>query len=368
MRTGRAAVSYGPGRPLEIREYPVAPPAPDQILVRVRMAGICGSDLHIWRGSLPSLGGVLPDVPGHEMVGEVVELGEKWQTDSLGRPLQPGDRVAYAYFRPCERCWACISRTATCPNRYSHRRPADEPPHFFGAFAEYYYIQPGQWVFKVPPDLPDELVAPVNCALAQVVYSLHRGGIWLGDAVVVQGLGGLGLYTVAVARTMGAGLIIGIDRRPERLELARLFGADHVIDLTAHPEAAERVALVRQWTEGVGADLVVEVAGVPTIVQEGLEMLRPGGRYVLVGNIVPGARGEIVPHDVVRLSRRLIGVVGYEPWAIPRALSFLRQTRHRFPFERLVSHRFPLEAINEALAQADWLSSQGQVARAVIVP
>src|SRR5205807_1264285 len=137
-----------------------------------------------------------PGSQGHEMCGRVAKLGARRKADSLGRPLRDGDRVAYAYFIPCGECWACLGGTSGCPNRYRTRNTltADDPPHFLGAFAEYYLLKATQWIFKVPDGLPDELVAPVNCALSQVVYGLQQIGVWLGDTVVVQGAGGLGIY------------------------------------------------------------------------------------------------------------------------------------------------------------------------------
>jgi threonine dehydrogenase-like Zn-dependent dehydrogenase len=357
---------------MEIREYPVLAPQPDQMVVRVTMATICGSDLHMWRGEMATLGpgaqAPVAMVPGHEMTGRVQALGAEWDTDTLGRPLREGDRVAFSFFNPCGRCWACLSGTARCPQRYRLRAPADTPPHFHGAYAEYHVVKPGQWVFKVPDELPDELVAPANCALSQVLYALHRIGVWLGDTVVIQGAGGLGLYATAVAKEMGAGQVIVVDRIAERLALARAFGADATIDLAELPEAADRVRFVRDRTGGQGADVALEVAGVPMVVQEGLDLLRFGGRYCLVGNIVPGAKGEVVPHDVVRASRQVLGVVGYEGWVLPRALDFLARTRDKYPFHRLVSHRYPLAEINRAFEEADWALSAGKVTRAAIVP
>jgi Zn-dependent alcohol dehydrogenase len=116
------------------------------------------------------------------------------------------------------------------------------------------------------------------------------------------------------------------------------------------------------------AAVSLEVAGVPAVVQEGLEMLRFGGRYCLVGNIVPEAEGTIVPHDIVRASRDVLGVVGYEAWAIPRAPDFLVRTRGRRPYDKLVSHRYPLEQINQAFLDSEWAHGQGKVTRAVVVP
>ena len=366
---GRAAVLVAPGQPMELREYPVPEPGPGEMLVRVTAAGVCGSDLHMWRGEVPWFQRA-PGIQGHEMTGRVAKLGPGRERDSLGRPLKEGDRVAYAYFIPCGECWACLSGTTGCPNRYRYRasRTADDPPHFLGAYAEYYLLRPEQWVFRVPDDLDDALVAPVNCALAQVVYGLHRIGIWLGDTVVVQGAGGLGLYACAVAKDMGAGRVIAVDGIPERLALARRFGADATISLRELPTKAERVARVKELTDGVGADVCVEVVGVPGVVQEGLEALRVGGRYLWMGNIVPGQAAEIVPHDAVRLPKAILGVLAYDRWVIPRALDWLVRARDRYPFETLVGQRYPLDQINAAFQAAEWAQGQGSVARVVITP
>jgi len=367
---GRAAVTVAGEREMALTTYPVPDPGPDEVLVRVTAAGICGSDLHMWRGEVPWFQPNPPGIQGHEMTGVVAKLGANRQHDSLGRPLREGDRVAYAYFIPCGECWACLTGTTGCPNRYRPRSTitANDPPHFLGAYAEYYVVKPNQWLFKVPDELPDELVAPVNCALAQVVYGLHKIGVWLGDTVVVQGAGALGLYTCAVARDMGAGRIIAIDAVPSRLDLARRFGADATLLLADYPTAAARVQRVLELTGGAGADLCVEVAGVAGVVQEGLEMLRVGGRYLWMGNIVPGAHADIVPHDAVRRPKTILGVLAYDRWVIPRALDWLVRARDRYPFETLVGQRYPLEQINAAFQAAEWAQGQGSVARVVITP
>ncbi|MCC6627595.1 MAG: zinc-binding dehydrogenase [Chloroflexi bacterium] len=366
---GRAMVTVRPGAPMEMREYPVRPPRADEILVKIRIAGLCGSDLHMWRGEVPWFQ-PHPGIQGHEMAGEVVAFGARATTDTLGQPLQPGDRVTYSYSIPCGSCPACLHGVTGCPNRYTYRNTltADEDPHFLGAFADYIYLQPGQWVFKVPDDLSDALVAPVNCALAQVVYGLHQIRVWLGDTVVIQGAGGLGLYAVALARDMGAGTIVAIDRVPERLALARAFGADVTINLDDYPTKEQRVEIVRDLTRGGGADVCVEVAGVAGVVQEGLEMLRVGGRYLWMGNIVQGATATIIPHDATRRPKLIQGVLTYERWAIPRALAWLSKAQHRIPLDQMVSRTYPLDQLNDAFAQAEWLAGHGQVGRIAIVP
>jgi threonine dehydrogenase-like Zn-dependent dehydrogenase len=323
----------------------------------------------MWRGEVPWFQRA-PGIQGHEMTGQVAALGASRQTDSLGRPLREGDRVAYAYFIPCGECWACLGGTTGCPNRYRSRNTitADDPPHFLGAYAEYYLLKSGQWVFKVPDGLPDELVAPINCALSQVLYGLHQIGVWLGDTVVVQGAGGLGIYACAVAKDMGAGRVIAVDAIPERLQLAREFGADEVLDLRELPTREARVERVKELTAGVGTDVCIEVVGIAGVVQEGLEMTRVGGRYLWMGNIVPGMTAEIVPHDAVRQPKTIRGVLAYDRWVLPRALDWVNRSQRKYPFHKLVGATFPLDQINEAFGASEWAAGKGSVARTVILP
>lgn len=366
---GKAAITLENARGMELTEYDVPDPGPDEVLVRVSLASICGSDLHMWRGEVPWFQKA-PGIQGHEMAGRVVKLGANRTRDNQGRPLQEGDRVAYAYFIPCGECWACLGGTTGCPNRYRTRTTvtADDPPHFLGAYAEYYLLKANQWIFKVPDDLSDELVAPVNCALSQVFYGLNQIGVMLGDTVVVQGAGGLGIYACGVARDMGAGRVIAVDSIPERLELARQFGADEVLDLKELPSKEARVQRVKDLTGGVGADLCVEVVGIAGVVQEGLELTRVGGRYLWMGNIVPGMTAEIVPHDVVRQPKTIRGVLAYDRWVLPRALDWVNRRKDTYPFDKLVGASFPLERINEAFEQTEWTAGKGSVARTVLVP
>jgi len=348
---GRVAIFQGAGKPMELREYPLPDVGRDDILVRVRAANICGSDLHIWHGRGPGI--PAGRVSGHEMVGEVFRLGRDVTTDCLGQPLREGDRIAYAYFAPCGACPACLTGQPGCPNRYRHwLGPADEPPHFRGAYGEYYYLRRGQTVCRVPDGLDDMEVSPVNCALCQALYGLDRVGVRLGDTVVIQGAGGLGLYAAALARDMGAAQVVVLDARAERLALAREFGATHVLDVSRTPER-ERRDVVRSLTRDHGADVVAEFVGIPATVEEGVRLLRPGGRYLWIGNITPGLPSALDPGTVVRGAQTVRGVVVWEPWVLPRALDFLARRREVYPFRKIVSDVLPFEEINRAFAVAD---------------
>ena len=368
VEKGRAAVYTGLGQPMEIREYPVPEPEPGAILIKVSRANICGSDLHQWRGdiNLAALGAPLPAILGHEMIGTVAKLGEGILSDSAGQPLAVGDRVVHRYFYPCGRCRACLKgQDAACPVApLTIMSTCEEPPHFFGAFAEYLYLRPNHTVFKVPDDLTDEMVASANCALSQVIYGLERVGFSLGETIAIQGAGGLGIYATAVAREMGAEKIIVIDGIEERLKLAKAFGADELIDLREIKTPMERALRVKELTGGWGADVVAELVGFPQVIPEGINMLCNGGRYLEMGNINFGMTYEADPSKLVTDNKSIVGVMLYEPYALKQALDFLSRAKDKYPFDKILSRSYPLEEINRAFEEQD----KGLVTRSSIVP
>lgn len=370
---GKAAVFMGPGN-FEIREYPTPPVEPGGILVKVSAGGICGSDLHFWRGDLKPIipGKQGPVIMGHEMTGVVHTMGQGVATDSRGVSLKEGDRVAFPYFFPCHHCYNCLRGEYNhCGSRWRFRRSVNEYPYCHGGFSEYFYLFPGHFVFKAPDKLSDEAIAPVNCALSQVIYALQRANLRMGEAVVVQGAGGLGLYAVAAAKEMGAGLVISIDGLKSRLDMAKQCGADHIIDINEINEPEERIAKVKELTGNrEGADTVVEVVGYPQVVPEGLDMVRKGGTYVEVGHIWPESNVTIDLSKIIWNMITIIGTAHYDPYVLSVALDFLEKTKDKYPITKVVSHKFPLEQINEAFRQTEWLGKQQetQVTRAMLVP
>jgi threonine dehydrogenase-like Zn-dependent dehydrogenase len=237
-------------------------------------------------------------------------------------------------------------------------------PHFKGTFGDYFYLYPNHTVFKVPDDLPDELVVGVNCAMAQVTCGWELAGLAVGEQVVIQGAGGLGLYAIAVARERGAGRIIVVDGVSERLEVASMFGADAFVDLRDLPQPEQRIKRVRELTDGWGADVVMELAGFPQVTQEGVQMVGPGGRYVEIGNISPGLTYPADPAHWVVQNITVIGNNHYSRRHLRDALDLLHRTRHKYPFDRIVSHKFPLTEINEVMAA----QNEGHITRASLVP
>jgi threonine dehydrogenase-like Zn-dependent dehydrogenase len=359
---GRVAVLPAYRGDFELREYPVPDPEPGAVLVRLTRAGVCGSDLHIWRGEMKDVYGSPPrDLTfGHEMCGRVERLGAGMAHDSAGLPLHEGDRVTFLYFFPCGRCPVCMrDEMGSCPRKGRANRVAGTPPYFNNAYGDYYYLRPGGWIFRIPDEISDDMATPANCALAQVLYGLNRAGLRMGDSVVIQGEGGLGLNAIAVARDKGADTVIVVDRVPARLALAREFGADHTLSLEDLPTPERRITAVQDLTGGLGADVVADFVGYPDVVPEGLRMLRSGGCYLEVGSIAPGNVFSFDATALVRGNIRLVGASNYSPWALERALAFLRRGQARYPFARLVSHVYPLEKISDAFQQADWMQRGG---------
>src|SRR5205085_380671 len=213
-------------------------------------------------------------------------------------------------------------------------------------------------------ELSDESVAPVNCALSTVTYGMHQIRIPLEGTVLVQGAGGLGISTTAVARESGAARVIVVDKVSERLKLAKSFGADHTIDMNEYPTSDARLQRVRELTGGRGVDVAVEVTGRPEAVAEGLEMLAPAGTYLTMGLVTGGLISHIDMEKVVHKGLTIVGSANYKPWVMPKVLEFLVRTRAKYPFDKLVSHKFKLEDVNEGIQQ----SLAGKVVRAGLVP
>lgn len=364
MQTSRAAVLTRFDSPLEIKEYPLpASVEPGAALVRVTLAGVCGTDVHLWRGQLPL---PLPVILGHETVGVVERLGAGLTADWNGNPLAEGDRVTWSSSIACGRCYYC--RIKIQPTRCLRRKAygisydCSQPPHLLGGYAEHIYLRPETSIFRLPDELPTEAVVGAGCGLVTSLHGVERIGIEWGDTVVIQGSGPVGLACVALARTSGASRVIMIGGPAHRLEIAERFGADLCIDVSK-TTVAERTQQVLDLTEGFGADLVLECVGIPQAVSEGLELCRDGGRYLILGHY--GDAGSIAfnPHTITRKQLVVVGSWGFEPRHTSAALQFLARSRVQFPFENLISASFPLERAFEALqATAGWATAKSVIA------
>ncbi|WP_255170079.1 zinc-binding dehydrogenase [Natrononativus amylolyticus] len=347
---------------VQIKEYEVPEPVSGAILTEVEQANVCGSELHIWRGHHPEVkNGVL----GHEVLCRVKELGSDVDTDYAGEPIEEGDLVAPAYFLTCQRCPSCLkSQFNLCQNAYENwSKPPNEPPHFHGTFATHYFIHPKQYFYKIPKKLDPKVAAAANCALSQMLFGLDKVDLSYNDTVVIQGAGGLGLNTIAIAKEYGAETIVieGVDGRIER---ARAFGADHIIDFREYQTVENRAKRVQELTDGQGADVGVEVAGVPDAFAEGIQLIRDGGRYLEVGNVSPGHYTSFDPGLLTRKAITIVPVIRYQPWYLKNALQFLTDNIDEYPFQELIDAEFDLVEVDEALAKSD----SREITRAALIP
>ncbi|MAZ14679.1 MAG: zinc-binding alcohol dehydrogenase [Chloroflexi bacterium] len=368
---GLAAVFTGGQRPVEIVELEVPKVEPGGILIRNTGAAVCGSDLHGWRGDGDGPPSSRKMVGGHECSGIVDTLGAGVSTDSMGRRLKEGDRVVYPFFFPCLRCYQCVhGELHACPNRLHPRfktEKFEDYPYCDGGFAQYWNLPPGHFVFKVTDSIPDRVLATVNCSLSQVTWAIHQGAMKFGDTVVIQGAGGLGIYATAIAADAGASRVIVVDGQSARLDLAKRCGATDAIDLREYESPDSRVSKVRELTNGVGADVVVEVVGVAAATPEGLDMVRAGGKYVDVGNI-SGGSFTLAGNRLIRGQIHWIGVAHYNTWILENAVSWLERVSEKYPLYDLVSHTFPLDRIEQAFDTAEWSGkAEGSVATRVVV-
>jgi L-iditol 2-dehydrogenase len=360
---GKVAALVGPEE-VVVKEFEVPEPEPGAVLMKIRRAQVCGSEVHIFHFHHPL---IRECVLGHEFIGEIAALGEGMETDFAGNPVQIGDRVIAPYFLTCRRCPACLRGDFNlCQRAYSFwSNPPEEEPHFTGAFATHYYVHPDQYLYKVPDNVSDKVVAGANCGLSQVLFGLHQIGLASGDSLVVQGAGGLGLYAAAIGKDMGAQVTM-IEGIPERIELAKRFGAENIVDMQEHPTAEERVEQVQSLTGGYGADVVLEVTGVPAAFLEALQLARPGGRVVEIGNVSLGKEHEVslAPGLITRKNLRVQGFVRYQPWYLHRALRFLERKHQDHPFDELSDQEYALEDAGKAIE----LEEARKVARPAIVP
>ncbi len=366
MTSGKASVLEQFKAPLVLKNYEIPQrPEPGAVLVRTEMAGICGTDVHLWKGELPI---ALPVILGHETVGKIEALGDGVERDWSGEPLRIGDRVTWSAGLMCGSCYYCAEKKnpTRCVNRraYGISLTCNTDPHFLGGYAEFHYLKPHSAIFKLPDDLPTESVIGAGCALNTALHGVERTGIGLRDIVVVQGAGPVGIAALAVAKSAGASQVIVIGAPKHRLEMAKRFGADHIVDIEQVRTPAERLAAIRELTRGYGADVVLECVGIPSAVVEGMEMCRDGGKYLILGHYCDAGTVAWNPHVVTRKQLSVFGSWSSEPRHMKMAIDFLRTMQKQFPFAEMVSHRFPLMKANEALAT----SAAGQSTKSVIVP
>ncbi|MCX6366316.1 MAG: zinc-binding dehydrogenase [Armatimonadetes bacterium] len=342
-RVGQVQVFWGPERGLSLEELPVPEPQGAEILVRVTACTLCGSDLHSYTGRRAVS---VPTVLGHEIIGEIDSLGPSAPShDFCGQPLRVGDRVTWALIASCGTCfYCCRALPQKCERqvKYGHEKGIG----WTGGLGEFCLLAPGTALFRLPDTLPDAAACPLSCATATVAAALRSVGGVSGKAVLIQGAGMLGLAACGLAKAAGAALVLCADPDPVRRARAEEFGADVLLAPEQLPEA------VRQATGGYGADVALELSGVPVAFTAGLLSLRLGGSFALVGAVFPAEPVALQIETLVRRNLPLIGVHNYLPEDLATALRFLASPTSAALFESLVTAWFPLASAAEAFQAA----------------
>lgn len=358
MRKGRAAVMAATNK-LEIWEVPVADPQPGGALVRVVLGGVCGSDVHILSGEAGEM--PFPIILGHEGVGRIEKLGAGTTTDYAGVPVKPGDLVYWSPISLCHRCHSCTVLDETPCENSQFFEHAERPN--WGSYADYAWLPNGMAFFRLPDGAQPEAVAALGCALPTVLRGFDRcGPVRVGDCVVVQGAGPVGLSAVLVAAVAGAREIIVIDGSPARLNVAQTLGATALLPLSVPPEERRRFVYDRAGRHG--PDVVIEAAGVLPAFPEGVDLTGNHGRYIILG--LWGAIGTqpISPRDMTIKNLTIAGATFPKPKHYYQAMHLAARLQEQVPLAELVSHRFAIADASLALAAV----KSGAAIKAVIDP
>jgi S-(hydroxymethyl)glutathione dehydrogenase/alcohol dehydrogenase len=361
----QAAVLWKPGTPVEVVDVNLEPPREGEVLVKIAACGVCASDLHVVDGDLPE---PVPLVLGHEASGVVVETGPGVEG------LQAGDHVVLALVPSCGQCAACRSGRPNFCELFSQTGAAGmladgtsrlsvdgtQLHHFnsVSSFAEYAVV-PESAAVSIPTDIPLDVVALVGCAVITGYGAVfNTAGVEEGSSVAVWGCGGVGLNVVQAARLAGAGRIVAVDTRPEKLETAKRLGATDVV----HAGTADVVTAIRDLSGG-GVDYAFEAIGREQTVREAWDAARPGGTTVVLGLMPKGELLTIDPWHFIyekTLKGSFLGSVQVQR-DIPRIIE--RYRAGELELDALVSHRIPLAELPDAF---DRLRA-GDVVRQLVV-
>ena len=358
MRRGRAVQFIAPGSPLETLDVEVPDPGPGEVLVRLEMAGICGSDVHRLAGDLPFSGARV--CFGHEGVGTVEALGDAVAHDRAGTPLALGDRVYWFPVALCGKCEPCRRKLSiSFCERFVWPLAAERSNA--AAFQDLATIGPGVPIYRIPDGTSSEAIIAFGCAMPTAIGGFLRLGEVTGD-VLIQGAGPLGLAAVVLAVRAGARVVVIGDPEP-RLAMARKLGAAATLSL-AGSTPAERKAQVLKLTGGHGPATVIEAAGHLSAFAEGLDLVAAHGRYLIMGLYSGDASILVNPVMINNRNLTIIGSLGYPEEALARTVALAGELGEKYDFASLVTHRFPLDRTEDAIAAV----GRGDAIKAVVVP
>ncbi|KAL3844806.1 hypothetical protein ACJIZ3_002209 [Penstemon smallii] len=358
----RGAVFWEPNKPLTFEDFQMPRPKANEILIKTKACGVCHSDLHVIKGELPFAS---PCVVGHEITGEVVEHGKL--TDSkIIQSLPIGSQVIGAFIMPCGSCFYCSKgQDDLCESFFEYNRAkgtlydgetrlflrnGGKPVYMYsmGGLAEYCVV-PAHGLAVLPNTLPYTESAILGCAVFTAYGAMaHAAQVRPGDAIAVIGVGGVGSSCLQIARAFGASEIIAVDVQDEKLQKAKLFGATHAINALKE----DAVTKIKEITGGRGVDIAVEALGRAQTFSQCVQSVRDGGKAVMIGLTLSGAKGEV---DINHLVRRQIKVIGSYGGRARQDLPKLIKLAERgiFNLEAAVSRKCKFEDVGEAYKDLD---------------
>jgi threonine 3-dehydrogenase len=330
----------GPGAVLKNIDVPK--PGPREVLIRVKVGAICGSDVHIyqWDPWAQTVVPKLPQILGHEFAGEIVEVGKEVHH------LKPGDHVAGETHIPCDNCHFCLTG-----QRHICQFMKVYGVHSQGIFSEYTAL-PAPCAVKIPQEIPFPAAALMEpCGVA--VHGLSKG-IVSGKTLAVFGCGPIGLFAVQAALAYGAARVYAVDISENRLKMAKSYGAWKVF--AAGKDPVETAIL--DETGGLGADMVLEISGSQQAYDQGLKILRKGGTFVIIGVAAKPITLEI-PTNIMYKEAKIFGITGREMYETWYQVTDLVQSK-KVDLEKVATHKLPPEKFEEGFKVAKE-AQQGKV-------
>jgi S-(hydroxymethyl)glutathione dehydrogenase/alcohol dehydrogenase len=357
----KAAVFREVGQPLTIEDIQISKPGPREVLVRTSAVGVCHSDLHFIEGLYPAQ---TPMILGHESAGVVEQVG------SDVTYVKPGDHVISCLSVFCGHCEQCLTGHMSLCNSPETKRGEEDEPRLsqdtkpvqqfasLGSFAEQMLVHEHALV-KVREDMPMDRAALIGCAVTTGLGSVfHTAKVEPGSTVAVIGCGGVGLSCINGAALAGASQIIAIDMVDSKLEMAKTFGATHVIN----GSSGDAVQQVQELTKG-GVHYSFEAIGLKQTAEDAFYMLRPGGTATVIGMIPIGVKIELMGFMFLQEKKIQGSMMGSNRFRVdmPRFIDFYLQGK--LHLDEMISKRIKLDEINEAFTEM----KTGELARSVIV-
>lgn len=346
---------------IRIQSFDIPTISEDDGLLKVEMCGVCGSDPRILQWTEPER---FPLIMGHEVLGNIEEIGvqasERWGVNE-------GDRVVVEHLFGCGHCRMCLfGEYRFCSEHlgYGGTIPSSVPPHLWGAYGEFMYLAPNSRVHRIDEDVPAEAAAMTCANIGNGIrWACTKGGVSVGVTVVVIGPGGQGLAAILAAREAGAAQIvaIGLTQDSHRFEVAKHFGATHLINL----QVEDPVQTVRNLTDGAFADVVMDLTGATSSAPLSLELVRPMGTVVL-GSNTGEASVPLVTSKIAAKEIRYQGVNTHDTPAVKAAIKLVES--RRYPIEKMVTHYFGLEEAETAVRAAGGEIRLDGFIKGVIVP